>query len=136
MIRQGGLANVDVDCVIPASATAVVSVAPVAAVSGVAHSAPSGFGIRFAGPSPFVAGSASPLHIAFALQAASAARLEVLDITGRRVAMLLDSALGAGAHDATWDGRGPFGGTLAPGVYLVRLSTARERSVTRIALIR
>lgn len=65
-----------------------------------------------------------PVTIRFALDRPGPVRLTVHDALGRAVAVLADGALAAGAHAATLDV------TLAPGVYLVRLS-AGGRSVTR-----
>jgi hypothetical protein len=49
------------------------------------------------------------------------ARLEVYDVAGRLVRILLDGPVGAGRHVATWDGRDDDGHSVAAGVYLVRL---------------
>jgi len=136
VVRQGGIADVDVDGVIPASGTAMMSVATLAPVAGIGPSATSSFGIRTAAPSPFLAGGGRALRVSFRLPALVTARLDVLDVGGRRVATLAAGTLGAGAHDATWDGRGAGGGVLPPGVYLVRLSTARAVSTARVALLR
>lgn len=48
---------------------------------------------------------------------------------GRRVAVLADGDMPAGRHEARLDGR-----TLAPGVYVVRL-TAGRRSVSRLVTV-
>lgn len=53
--------------------------------------------------------------VAFTLPVAAPAKLELLDVTGRRVWSREVGALGAGRHEL------PLGATLAPGVYLVRL---------------
>jgi hypothetical protein len=42
-------------------------------------------------------------------------------VLGRRVAVLVDGALEAGAHEAVWDGRDAAGRPAAAGVYLYRL---------------
>jgi hypothetical protein len=58
----------------------------------------------------------------FALEHADVVRLEVFDVAGRRVAMLIDGARGAGEHEIAWDG-GEDGGTARPGLYFARLQT-------------
>ncbi len=57
--------------------------------------------------------------VAFTLPAAGEARLEVLDVAGRRLAAHEVGARGAGRHTLRLDERGP----LAPGLYLLRLVT-------------
>ena len=72
------------------------------------------------------------LAVAFSLPDATPARLELFDVTGRRVEEREVGALGAGRHVVTLAG----GRRLASGVYLVRLSH-RARSVTvRAAVLR
>ncbi len=66
--------------------------------------------------------------VAFALPRASRARVEVFDLSGRRVAVLHDGELAAGAHHVTWNGGST--GRAAPGVYVVRLEAA-DASVRR-----
>ncbi|MGQ0721710.1 MAG: FG-GAP-like repeat-containing protein [Candidatus Eiseniibacteriota bacterium] len=79
-------------------------------------------------PSPF----RDVLRIAFRTPAAGSVALDVHDVGGRLVAVLLAGPVGPGEHAVSWDGRGPDG-PVAPGVYFVRLSTpsggASERTV-------
>jgi len=58
----------------------------------------------------------------FALPAAGHARLEVVDVSGRRLGSF-EGEFAAGPHDWRWDGRGPDGGELGSGLYFVRLAT-------------
>jgi flagellar hook assembly protein FlgD len=61
--------------------------------------------------------------------------VEVLDVTGRRVALLDDSRREAGRIHYTWDGRS--GGRRSdPGIYLVRATTRSGHVARRIALLR
>jgi len=71
--------------------------------------------------------------IQFELPEATAVRLEVYDLLGRKVATLLNSEMTAGTHEATWDGRGAAGHPVAGGVYLYRLtagSVVQTRTMT------
>jgi hypothetical protein len=85
-------------------------------------------------PNPFA--RSTTLH--FQLARETAITLEVLDLTGRRVAVLAQGAFPAGDHVASWDGRdgvrGPAasGTRRAAGVYFVRLSD--DRSATSRAV--
>jgi len=69
--------------------------------------------------------------IAFALPAESHVRLEVYDVTGRRVAILADRVFGAGQHRVRWDATGQ-----APGVYFYRLSGPAETLVRKMTLLK
>lgn len=62
-------------------------------------------------------------------------RLEILDLSGRRVRTLVDQALPAGRHEFTWDGRNDRGSAAPAGVYLARLVGAggtRTQRFTRL----
>jgi flagellar hook assembly protein FlgD len=83
-----------------------------------------------------VAGAGAPLTLHFALPAPTRVRVEVLDVGGRRVAVLLDAALAAGEHDARWDGSSAGGAQAPPGVYLVRLATGVGSRTGRVIVVR
>jgi hypothetical protein len=69
--------------------------------------------------------SGGDAEIHFTLPAASPVTLSIVDVSGRRLATLVDSSLPAGPHVAFWDA----GGTPA-GVYFARLAVG-ERTVAR-----
>ena len=58
-------------------------------------------------------------------------RLEVFDILGQRVDVVVNGVLDAGSHTAIFDGA-----DLASGVYIVRLAIPSEERARRIALVR
>jgi hypothetical protein len=70
-----------------------------------------------ASPNP----SAGAISFVLDLAVAGAARVEVFDLTGRRVASTPYGQLAAGRHSLSWDGRGADGVPVAPGVYLARV---------------
>lgn len=70
-------------------------------------------------------------EVSFTLPVAAHARLDVYDVTGRRVASLHDGVTAAGAHRVRWTGVAGSGERAAPGAYLVRL-TAGEATVQRV----
>lgn len=73
--------------------------------------------------------------LAFVAHSSGRVRLEVLDVTGRRVASLLDGDVAAGPHERTWDMRGTDGRRVPPGVMLVRLMTPEGTSTRRLLVV-
>ena len=71
----------------------------------------------------------------FVLPGAGDVRLTVVDLAGRRVATVVSGVLGAGAHEASWNGRGDSGPSRA-GLYFARLETAAGRTSRRFVLER
>jgi hypothetical protein len=96
-------------------------------VEGPAHG-----GLALAAPAPNPARGA--LRFAFELPRAMHARLDVLDVRGRVVAVLAEGDFGAGGHLRVWDALASGGP--APGLYFVRLETPEGRLVRRAAVLR
>ncbi len=70
-------------------------------------------------PNPF----AQSTSLRFTLpQRGSAVRLDVFDVSGRRVRTIFDRPIAKGTHVAGWDSRDDFGSRVAPGVYFARLT--------------
>ena len=72
------------------------------------------------------------LRVAFALPSSAAARLELLDVSGRRVVEREVGALGAGRHVLDL----AAGRRLAQGLYLVRLTQGANVRVARVSVLR
>ncbi|PLX31723.1 MAG: hypothetical protein C0600_04850, partial [Ignavibacteria bacterium] len=70
-------------------------------------------------PNPVSAAEASSVALAFALPETMSVRLEVHDLMGRRIAMLLDQTLASGRHSLAYDAS-----RLAAGQYMLVLSTS------------
>jgi hypothetical protein len=83
-------------------------------------------------PNPAVDGT----RLRYSLPFASLVRLDVLDVAGRRVAVLARQVEGPGAHSASWDGRDASGSRVSAGLYFVRLEAAGQVLSQRIALDR
>ncbi len=79
-------------------------------------------------PNPAVGGR---LSVWFALPGGAPARLELLDVSGRRVAAREVGGLGAGRHAVELGA----GRALAPGLYLIRLTQGPAVRVARVALL-
>lgn len=75
-------------------------------------------------------------RIEFTVSAPATVRVRVYDVSGRLVRSLVDEAVPAGVHAATWDGRDAHGATVASGVYFIRLDTGSETRVKKAVLAR
>ncbi|MBN1827392.1 MAG: hypothetical protein JW958_14120 [Candidatus Eisenbacteria bacterium] len=64
------------------------------------------------------------------------ATLEVFDISGRRVATLLDGAVPSGARAVIWNGADDRGRPVASGLYFARLRAAGETATRKMVLIK
>jgi DNA-binding beta-propeller fold protein YncE len=73
--------------------------------------------------------------VAFTLPAAGHARVDIVDVSGRRVATVLDRMLGAGSHRVGWDGLEDGGRGVAGGVYFVRVESGGEGVTRKIVRI-
>ena len=63
-------------------------------------------------------------------------RMEILTLTGQRVAVLSQGQQRAGYHRLSWDGRDDEGRLLATGVYLYRLVTTKGVLTRKLVLLR
>ena len=86
------------------------------------------FGLEGARPNPTTARN---LTVHFTLPTAIPARIELLDVTGRRIEVRDIGALGAGRHGVRFS----EGRRLAPGLYLVRITQGGSSRTTRIAVV-
>jgi len=82
-------------------------------------------------PNPFRSGAV----VSFDLPEAGRVRVEVIDVRGRRVAVLGDALLPAGLHEIPWNGTDDEGRTVAAGVYFLRLRTAGAMAVQRLVRV-
>ena len=75
-------------------------------------------------------------QISFDLPVQSRVRLEVFNILGRRVVVLVEATLPAGSHEAVWDGRNAGGSAVSSGVYLYRLTTEQWTQSRKMLLLK
>jgi hypothetical protein len=66
---------------------------------------------------------------------ATVARLELFDVTGRRVRVMTASSLPAGAHEFTWNGTDDGGRRVSSGTYLARLQAGGEVATHRVVMV-
>lgn len=73
----------------------------------------------------------------YRLATAGEVRLEVVDVTGRVVRVLVDGLpRAAGFHAEHWDGRDPSGGSASAGLYFVRLRRPDGEEVRKLTILR
>ena len=75
-------------------------------------------------------------EIGFALPQATDVRLEIFNIMGQRVKLLVDQPLEAGIHTFLWDGKDATGNTVASGVYLYRLDAGTYSASRKMLLLK
>lgn len=92
---------------------------------------PARFALAQNHPNPLSRGTT----IGFELPSAAPVRLEVFDLSGRRVRMIADRAFVAGAHRETWDRTDAHGARVPAGVYLYRLTAGSDRAEKKMAVL-
>jgi hypothetical protein len=93
---------------------------------------PEGFGLGQNYPNPFNAGTI----IEFTLPRAGQVHLEVINLLGQSVRVLIDELEPAGWHRVEWDGLNQVGGRVATGVYLYRLSVGEYVETKKMLLLK
>lgn len=131
-IRHGATASVYVDCVFNANSITTVNVQASTPVTGVGGPPAGALMLVPPFPNPWSGGHA--LDVRFRLPAAGTADLDIFDVRGRRVAALFHGAAAAGEQVVRWDARAD--GSLAEGLYFIRLRAAGEERVQRILIVR
>jgi hypothetical protein len=74
--------------------------------------------------------------IAFDLASKGHVELAIYDVTGRKLAVLVDRVLEAGRHEALWNGKTAGGTTAASGIYFCTLRTAGVSETKKLVLLR
>ena len=92
---------------------------------------PEGFGLGQNYPNPFNPGTVIPYELA----ADGYVRLEVFNLLGQRVAVLVDGEMGVGRYTAEWDARDASGQGVAAGVYVYRLTVGGGVATRRMTLV-
>lgn len=97
----------------------------------------SGLALNVIYPNPLRLGHASTeATIAYSVTEPGAVVLDIVDVSGRPVATLLDGMQTSGAHLARWTGALDGGGMAFPGVYFARLRGSRGVVSHRIVVAR
>jgi len=113
-------------------AEASVALGPI--VTEVAHGLPAptrAWGLERSRPNPFRRETA----IAFSLAERAPVRVQVFDLSGRRVRTLVDAELEPDRYEIVWNGRDERGRRLAGGVYFVRFAGGPRTFSRKIVLL-
>jgi len=90
------------------------------------------FGLAQNSPNPF-----NPkTTIAFNIVKATDVELGIYDVSGRKVATLIDRRMDAGPHQANWDGMTSDGERAASGVYFYKLTAGEEEVSRKMVLLK
>jgi hypothetical protein len=125
-------ARVAVDCVLAASSATTVTVAPARWV-GLPPSATGALRLDPPRPNPFIP-SRGPLSVQVTNPEAQPLRLAVYDLSGRRVATILDGPAPAGTFALAWDGRSAET-PIDAGLYFLRLTAAGREVMRKFSLM-
>jgi len=75
--------------------------------------------------------TSGPIKVVFSLESSQPARLELFDISGRRIASLDVGSLGTGTHESDLGGAG-----LPPGLFVARITQREESRAIRVIHMR
>ena len=100
--------------------------------SAVGELLPSVVKLEGAVPNPFNPAT----DIKFSLPRDAAVQLNLYDVSGRLVRSLLSESLGAGSHEARWNGKDNSGRSVASGTYFARLVVDGVHNVKAMILVR
>jgi photosystem II stability/assembly factor-like uncharacterized protein len=75
-------------------------------------------------------------RILFTLQKSEPVTLTVYNILGQPVRKLVDETRPAGKNEISWDGRDERGFSVPSGIYLYKLSTATEKQIRKMVLLK
>ena len=117
----------------PGGGARVVSTQPLEAAKAVAGREPAAVGLASSYPNPFN----SSTRIVYGLGAAGRVRLEIYNVLGQPVRVLVDEeSQGAGRYQVEWDARDQSGAAVAAGVYLTRLVYAGGVETRRLLYLK
>jgi hypothetical protein len=95
-------------------------------------SLPERFALKQNHPNPFNPSTT----ISFNLPVEDRVRLEIYNIAGQKVKILLDETRQAGSHSIVWDGRDESGNPAASGIYFYRLETTDFTESKKMVLLK
>lgn len=79
---------------------------------------------------------AQNVGISYQLPQSGKTTITVMDVTGRRMAVLVNGKQEAGYYTVNWDGKDQYGEKLRSGVYFVRISSGKYSNSTKLVMLR
>jgi hypothetical protein len=93
---------------------------------------PSAFALNQNYPNPF-----NPrTTIRFSVVSRTRVEIDIIDILGRKVAIIADAEFPAGSHSVIWDGRDSAGNAVASGIYFYKMSAGGYISTRKMILLK
>ncbi len=93
---------------------------------------PEGFGLLQNYPNPF-----NPqTEIAYSLPEGSNVKLEIYNVLGQKVKVLVDEYQSAGTKKVVWDGRNENGEKVSSGIYFYRLDAGNYVQTKKMSLLK
>ena len=90
------------------------------------------FALQPAAPNPFNPST----RLSFTLSEGGPVRLEIYDISGRLVRILVDEVRPAGEYEVRWAGRSDGGRPVASGTYFARLQSQGRQDLQTLMLVK
>jgi len=75
-------------------------------------------------------------RIRFEIAKEAHVRINIYDVTGRRVRQLENARMGPGGYERVWNGRDDDGRSLPSGAYYVRLETPQKIDRRKVLLVK
>ncbi len=85
-------------------------------------------------PNPFFKQQSGDLQVPFHLGESQHVEVEVFDILGRLVSVLANHTMNQGQHSVKWNGTDTHGGSVAPGLYLVKIKAGSRQESSVVVL--
>lgn len=103
-----------------------------ALIEQAASTLPQPYALLPAYPNPFNPSTT----VVFTMPRQSRVRIDLFDVSGRRLRTLVDEVRGPGRHEAVWDGTGQDGRGISSGVYFARLRADGFEQTRKLTLVR
>lgn len=108
----------------------------ISSVDEVLPSAPTHVAIQECSPNPFNPRTTIRFEVLGSMGDEYQASLEIFDVSGKRVASLLDESLEVGMHEMTWGGKDLKGKSVGSGVYFAVVQVAGQSAVEKVVLLK
>ena len=87
-------------------------------------------------PNPFNPSTTIPFTVPLGLRGSALVAVEVYDLLGQRVKVLLEESMKPGYYRAEWDGLDSSGHPMGSGVYFCRVRVGEQVQVRKLALVK